>query len=1049
MLRNILSVIFLFTAVHLSGVEDPVAWWSAESNQADAWLGHSVRSGDFNGDGYDDLLAGAAHNYWSWGKVYVWYGSAAGLGPAGDPTNADWTGEGLQADACFGRSVASGDFDGDGYDDALIAANRYVSPTIGEGMLFVWYGSASGLGPDGTPANADWRAESNHGDGYLGCSVASGDFNGDGYDDVLAGAWGYNNPLNDEGMAFVWYGSATGLGPDGNPVNADWKCESDQAEARLGGSVNSGDFDGDTYDDVIVGSEMYDNGQSDEGMVFVWYGSASGLGPDGTPANADWQAESNQATAYLGNTVASGDFNGDTYYDVLAGADIYDNPESNEGMVFVWYGSSAGLGPDGDPTNADWKAESDQVSAWFGCSIGSGDFNGDTYDEVLAGASGYDNPESNEGMIFVWYGSSAGLGPDGNPANADWQAESNQVSGGLGGWYPAGGASVSSGDFDDDGYDEIMGGAEYYDNPESAEGMVFVWKYEPPVGTGDVWGWGFNAYGQLGDNSTTNRSTPVDMHNLANIVSIDGGCDYSLAAKLDGTVWAVGRNNYGQLGDNTTNDHLEPIQTHILTNVITVAAGYYHALALKSDSTVWAWGSNSQGQVGDNSTTNRWEPVQTHNIINITAIDAGIWHSLALRSDSTVWAWGRNNEGELGNNTTTNSLEPCSTWISSDVIAIAAGAIHSLAIKSDKTVWAWGRNNWGQLGDNTTIERHTPVQTNILTDVIAVDGGDGHSLALKSNGTVWAWGRNNRGQLGINSTAEEHEPCSTYIDNVVAIAAGALFSMALKSDGTVWAWGANNDGQLGDNTIIDRHIPVQVHGGEQGGSYLTDINVFNAGGFHSLAVEDAPLAVELMNFDALATSCSIQLQWSSASSNATFQYIIRRSVAKDNDYSDIVRIPGSGLSPSTKTYSYTDKDVKSGVTYYYKLGIVRTNGNTEWYGPVSAMVIGTKPFLRVSPNPFRDRVEIRYSIGQSAEGNTSAQGHKSTGAQVKNIELNIYDMSGRLVKDFSLGTNHYPLITGVTWNGRDNSGKKVPSGIYFLKFQAGGYIETKKIILFR
>jgi len=944
-MRNIYIVIFLFIAIHLSGAENPVAWWSAESNQADEWLGHSVRSGDFNGDGYDDLIAGAAHNYWSWGKVYVWYGSASGLGPAGDPTNADWTGEGLQADACFGRSVASGDFDGDGYDDALIAANRYVNPTIGEGMLFVWYGSASGLGPDGTPVNADWKAESNHGDGYLGCSVASGDFNGDTYDDVLAGAWGYNNPLNDEGMAFVWYGSASGLGPDGNPVNADWKCESDQANARLGGSVNSGDFDGDTYDDVIVGAAMYDNSQSDEGMIFVWYGSASGLGADGNPTNADWKGESNQATAYLGNTVSSGDFNGDTYGDVLAGADIYDNPESNEGMVFVWYGSAFGLGPDGNPTNADWKRESEKVSDWLGRSIGSGDsyqasaflgfslcsgdFNGDTYDDVLAGASGYDNPESNEGMIFVWYGSSAGLGPDGDPANADWQSESNQVSGGLGGWYPAGGASVSSGDFDDDGYDEIMGGAEYYDNPESAEGIIFVWKYEPPVGTGDVRGWGFNAYGQLGDNSTTNRSTPVDMHNLANIVSIDGGCDYSLAAKLDGTVWAVGRNNYGQLGDNTTTDHYEPIQTNNLTNVITTATGYYHALALKSDGNVWAWGSNSQGQVGDNSTTNRWEPVQTHNITNITEIDAGVWHS----------------------------------------------------------------------------------------------------VALKSNGTVWAWGRNNYGQLGDNSTSVHYEPCSTYIDNVVAISAGAVHSMALKSDGTVWAWGANYNYQLGDNTNTERHTPVQVHGGEQGGSYLININVFNAGGFHSLAVEDAPLAVELFYFDAMSTSYSIRLKWSSASAGQTFQYIIQKSLRKTSGYSEIVRISGPGSSPSAKTYSYTDKDVEVGICYYYKLGAVKTDGNTEWYGPVSAVVTGRKPFLRISPNPFSTSTTISFSRrGQRTEG----------------IELEIFDVSGRKVREISLLPFNFSLA--VTWDGKDDNGKFLPSGIYFCRLSQGNSTLTRKIL---
>ncbi len=470
MVRSIFIIIFLLIASLAFG-ENPVSWWKAESNQANAYLGHSVGSGDFNGDTYDDVISGAfcyANPEVMEGMVFVWYGSSDGPnnGTPGDPTNADWKAESNLVFGQIGFSVSSGDFNGDTYDDILIGARYTEDGENNEGMIFVWYGSASGLGDNGTPANADWKAESNQIDAYLGeYSVCSGDFNGDTYDDVIAAAGSYDNPEENEGMIFVWYGSASGLGDNGTPANAGWKAESNQASASLS-TVSSGDFNGDTYDDVVAGARHYNNGNNYEGMVFVWYGSETGLGPDGDPTNADWKAESNLEEVYLGYSVGSGDFNGDTYDDVIAGEPYYN---SREGMVLVWEGSSTGLGPDGDPTNADWKGRSATTNTDFGNSVGSGDFNGDTYDDIIVGAWLYSNPTSQEGMVFVWEGSETGLGPEGTPANADWKAESDN-------WAAKLGWSVGSGNFNNDLYDDMIAGAYMYDNGEYAEGRVFVWE---------------------------------------------------------------------------------------------------------------------------------------------------------------------------------------------------------------------------------------------------------------------------------------------------------------------------------------------------------------------------------------------------------------------------------------------------------------------------------------------------------------------------------------------------------------------------------------------
>ena len=148
-------------------------------------------------------------------------------------------------------------------------------------------------------------------------------------------------------------------------------------------------MNGDGYADVIVGAFQYDNGEEGEGAAFVWYGSASGLGPDGTPANADWSAESDQGSTHLGISVATaGDVNGDGFSDVIVGADVY-SLGPTFGAAFVFFGSASGLGPNGTPANADWKAESPRCGgagnygAWVGT---AGDVNGDGFSDVIVGA---------------------------------------------------------------------------------------------------------------------------------------------------------------------------------------------------------------------------------------------------------------------------------------------------------------------------------------------------------------------------------------------------------------------------------------------------------------------------------------------------------------------------------------------------------------------------------------------------------------------------------------------------------------------------------------
>ncbi|MEW6330692.1 MAG: DUF5050 domain-containing protein [Pseudomonadota bacterium] len=341
---------------------------------------------------------------------------------------------------------------------------------------------------------------------------------------------------------------------------------------------------------------------------------------------------------------------------------------------------------------------------------------------------------------------------------------------------------------------------------------------------GTVWTWGNNSSGQLGDGTTSNRFTPVQVAGLTGVKAVAAGGDndpanqgHGIALKNDGTVWTWGRNVEGQLGDGSFSNRNAPVQVSGLTGVTSIAGGAEHTIALKGDGTVWTWGSNIYGQLGDGAEPlmriNRSSPVQVVGLTGVIAIASGAFHSIALKNDGTVWTWGENSQGMLGDGTTTDSSTPVQVNGLTGVTAIAGGWIHTVALKNDGTVWTWGDNLQGELGDGTFTDSLIPVQVSGLTGVTAIAAGLKHTLALKSDGTVWAWGYNGDSALGDGTVVTRNIAVQTNeLASITAIAAGTMHSIALKSDGSAWTWGGNNYGELGDGATTNKSTPVQVNG---------------------------------------------------------------------------------------------------------------------------------------------------------------------------------------------------------------------------------------------
>jgi alpha-tubulin suppressor-like RCC1 family protein len=338
---------------------------------------------------------------------------------------------------------------------------------------------------------------------------------------------------------------------------------------------------------------------------------------------------------------------------------------------------------------------------------------------------------------------------------------------------------------------------------------------------GTVRTFGGNGTGQLGVNDRTNRSTPVQVFGISSsATSVACGRYHTAVLLSDGTIRTFGRNDYGQLGDNTTVNKLTPVQVFgISSSATAVACGWYHTAVILADGTVRIFGDNSQGQLGIFLTAGtRQTPVQVFGISSsAVAIAGGTRHTAVLLADGTVRTFGSNYAGELGINVNGGNREtPVQVFgISSSATAVACGSYTTVVLLADGTVRTIGSNGNGQLGINVDGgTRMTPVQVfGISSSATAIACGQIHTAVVLANGTVRMFGRNLEGQLGIDvSGGSRQTPVQVFgiSSSAVAVAAGGVFTAVLLADGTVRTFGSNDFGALGINVSGSRQTPVQV-----------------------------------------------------------------------------------------------------------------------------------------------------------------------------------------------------------------------------------------------
>jgi len=617
----------------------------------------------------------------------------------------------------------------------------------------------------------------------------------------------------------------------------------------------------------------------------------------------------------------------------------------------------------------------------------------------------------------------------------------------------------------------------------------------------NLWGWGCNQSGKLGDGTTTDRKLPVKIKSGTKFRTISSSAASSHTMAIDefGNLWVFGNNSSGQLGDGTTTNKSTPVQLKPGTKFKSISVGRSHSLAIDELGYIWSCGYNTMGQLGNGSYTGTSTPVKIEPDTKFKSISAGYDFSMAIDEVGNLWSWGGNFSGQLGDGTLTSSSLPLKIRPDIKFVSLSLGYNFSTAIDESGNLWTWGENSNGQLGNNETANTKLPAQIKQGTEFETVSAGSEFALAIEKSGNLWSWGYNNSGQLGIEITSIKLIPVLIKSEtNFKSIASGFKNSMAIDESDKLWVWGFNYYGQLGDGSTTNRMCPVQIELGTQFKSvstYYSTIAIDKSGNLFGCGSTGLPYSIrssklKIMsnlkfksisegNMHSLAIdesgniwACGDNRGGQLGDGTTTENYMQINQIISEVKFKSVsarsyhsLAIDESGylwawgdnwygqLGDGTKEDKSTPVKIKSNLKFnqisageFYSMAIDESGNLWAWgRNHLGQLGDGTQD-LRTSPVIIKSGTKFKsvssgvsHALAVDDSGNLWAWGNNSTG-QIGNgstvrLSSPVKIKAGTKFKSVSAGTGHSLAIDefGKLWAWGDNSEGQLGDGTLFSK----------------
>jgi alpha-tubulin suppressor-like RCC1 family protein len=328
--------------------------------------------------------------------------------------------------------------------------------------------------------------------------------------------------------------------------------------------------------------------------------------------------------------------------------------------------------------------------------------------------------------------------------------------------------------------------------------------------------WGFGLFGQLGDGTTTDRTTPTAVAGGLHFRQLSAGYDATCGVTTDHRAYCWGGNYRGEVGDGTTDERLAPVAVAGGHQFIQVETGLGHTCGVSyPDGRAWCWGLNNEGQLGNGTTDSHYTPIAVSGGLTFSRIATGEYHTCGVTTSHKVYCWGLNNYGQLGEGTTAHGRVTPKLVVGGLAFAwVDAGGYHTCAVTTDQRAYCWGDGRNGQRGDGSItliIRTPRPVFGNHL--FTKVTGGVLHTCGVTPTNQAWCWGWNADGQLGDGSRTDRLTPhlvAGGFAFNQVS--SGYYHTCARTTAGVGYCWGASFYGELGKNgTTGESDTPVAVN----------------------------------------------------------------------------------------------------------------------------------------------------------------------------------------------------------------------------------------------